>query len=212
MGYTYKRKYSVILKYEYKENLIISNSIFNNETGITYTKPINSGYQNSALLYFSIPVKIANWWKINNKISLISSDYKSPLFDDSNSFKSSYGTILFSNSFSLPSDIHINFDLNYTTKSNYLYIKNDAIFTSNFNLSVPIIKEKLNLYFSFNDLFNTQKSTSWKSINSIYSHTKSSSNSRSIYFSLTYDFSSGKEVDDTVIKPIIEDEKKRSGH
>lgn len=211
VGYTYKKKYSAILRYDYRDNIIISNSVFNNETGITFSQPVNSGYFNYALMYVSIPIKFTEWWESNNKFNFKYTNYVSPLFLNENS-ESFYSTINSNHTFYLPHKIRINFGFNYIAKNKYLNVNYDDVFTSNFSLSAPIIKDKLRLYLSINDLLKTQRNNYSKIINNIYSYTNSVYNSRNIFVSLTYDFSSGKDIDDKLIKPITEDEKKRSTH
>ncbi len=211
VGYTYNKKYSAILRYDYKENIIISNSVFNNETGITFSQPVNSGYFNYALMYISIPVKFTEWWESNNKFNIKYTNYISPLFSNE-AFESFYSTLNSNHTFYLPHKIRINLGFNYVAKNKYLNVNFENVFTSNFSLSAPIIKDKLRFHLSINDLLKTQRNNYSKIINNIYSYTNSEYNSRSAFVSLTYDFSSGKDLDDTLIKPIIEDEKNRSTH
>ncbi len=210
-GYTYKNKYTAILRYDYRENVIILNSIFNDNTGITFSQPVNSGYFHYALVYLSIPVKFFDWWESNNKVNFKYTNYFSPLFLNED-FESFYSTFDSSHTFYLPRNIYINLGFNYVAKNKYLNTTNDAVFTSNFILSMPFIKDKFRFNLSITDLFKTQRNNYLRRINNIYSVTRSVLNSRGVYINFSYNFSSGKEIDDTLIEPIIEDEKRRSGH
>ncbi len=210
-GYTFKNKYSAILRYDYRENVIISNSIFNDNTGITFSQPVNSGYFHNALMYISVPVKFTDWWESNNKINFRYTNYFSPLFINED-FEAFYNTFDSNHTFYLLRKIYINIDFNYIAKNKYLNTTNAAVFTSNFILSMPVIKDKFRFNLSITDLFKTQRNNYSRRINNIYSVTRSVFNSRGVYINFSYNFSSGKEIDDTLIEPIIEDEKRRSGH
>ena len=87
-------------------------------------------------------------------------------------------------------------------------INNKYVNNLNCTVNYPINKNwKINL--GINDIFNSIRNSSSYQFNNINNYTFKKFNTRSAFFSISYNFSSGKEVNDTTKKSNIEEEKRR---
>jgi Outer membrane protein beta-barrel family/CarboxypepD_reg-like domain len=212
MGYTLKRKYSLLANYSYQENTIISTPEFIDSKGYTLTHPVNSGYRNTAFLMLNIPVKYFKWWESTNKISFKYARFFSPLIIPRQNFESTYATISSYQTFNLPDDIEIDLDFSYATGYKSFYYNYADNFSSNITISAPVFKKKFQLYLYLSDIFNTDRSITEYQYNDIYSRNYSKINTRAIYLGLSYSFKIGKDVNESMKKSNIEGEKRRVGH
>ena len=201
-GYTYKNKYKLDFQYNYIENNIFTLPTLNNNVFVSNL--FNGGYRNNYHFFITIPIKVGNWWKINNKINFTYFDYK---YYNKN-YQSWYNNIEIYNTFQLPKNIELEINYSYTSNYKSLYINNKYVNNLNFTVNYPINKNwKINL--GINDIFNSIRNSSNYQFNSINNNTYKKFNTRSAFFSISYIFSSGKEVNDTTKKSNIEEEKSR---
>ena len=201
-GYTYKNKYKLDFQYNYIENNVFALPTLNNN--VIVSNLLNGGYRNNYYIFITIPLKVGDWWEINNKINFAHFDFK---YYESN-YHSWYNNIEIYNTFHLPKNIEL--EINYTYTSNYksLYINNKYVNNLNCTVNYPINKNwKINL--GINDIFNSIRNSSSYQFNNINNYTFKKFNTRSAFFSISYNFSSGKEVNDTTKKSNIEEEKRR---
>lgn len=201
-GYTYKNKYKLDFQYNYIENNVFVLPTLNNNVFVSNF--LNGGYRNNYHFFLTIPIKVGNWWEINNKINFAYFDFK---YFESN-YQSWYNNIEIYNTFQLPQNIEL--ETNYSFTSNYksLYINNKYVNNLNFTVNYPINKNwKINL--GINDIFNSIRNSLSYQFNNINNYTFKKFNTRSAFFSISYNFSTGKEVNDTTKKSNIEEEKSR---
>ena len=197
-GYTYKNKYKLDFQYNYIENNVFALPTLNNN--VIVSNLLNGGYRNNYYIFITIPLKVGDWWEINNKINFAHFDFK---YYESN-YHSWYNNIEIYNTFHLPKNIEL--EINYTYTS--LYINNKYVNNLNCTVNYPINKNwKINL--GINDIFNSIRNSSSYQFNNINNYTFKKFNTRSAFFSISYNFSSGKEVNDTTKKSNIEEEKRR---
>lgn len=191
------------LIYRYYENNVLFRP--NNINGVLTTRPENVGYRNDFYIFASTFYKFNDWWEANLKLTGGYSNFKLP----EKKFNSLLGELHLFQRFYLPwEDMEIG--LNYFYNSNYqrLYTKYFYNNSVNIYLFYPISDSfKLNIFV--NDIFDTSRSKSEYNFNSIYNYSYNKANTRSFGLSLTYEFSKGKEVDDSVRENEIKSETSR---
>jgi hypothetical protein len=212
VGYTFKRKYSATLRYDYLENNIISIPEFIDEGGFTLSHPANTGYRNNLYLMMSIPVKLFKWWESTNKFNLNYTNFSTTLIVPKQNFEATYGSINSYHSFALTENLTFDFNLSYASPRKSMYTRFSDNFSAGTELSSSFLKDKIQLSISISDLFNTERNLSEYRFNEIFRRTNSKSNSRTIYLSFNYNFAFGKEVNKDFKDSNIEEEKSRVMH
>lgn len=200
-GYTLRNKYRVDVQYNYSENNIFSIPELKN--GIIISSIKNGGFKNDLNIYLTAPFKISEWWEMTNKLNFSYFNFKY----QNNDFNSGYVHFESLNTFTLPKDITVDLSYFYTSKYKSLYT-NYQYNNINLTINYPINKNwKMN--FGINDILNSLRNRFHYDINQIQGRYASKYNTRSVFFSINYNFSLGKEVNEKTIKSNIEEEKSR---
>lgn len=203
-GYTFKKKYSLTFQYGYTDTHIY-NLKSNFTEGSTISMLTNGGYRNYGMLYINAPIELFDWWETNNKINFNYNDFYVPKVSSEN--YNGFGMGVESlHSFYLPKDISLSIEVSYYTENSFLYLKNMGNFSMNLQLNIPVFKNG-RFDISLNDVFNTLDSGYRYDFNGVNFKTNSKPNTRKFAIGFTYNFSRGKEVDESYKESDIESEK-----
>lgn len=200
VGYTGKINFNFTYRYTKNNILTIPNDI----NGILTTKPENIGHRNDFYIFTSINHKMYDWWEMNLKLMGGNLNFSIP----NKKFNSLYGEVYLIHRFYLPHDIEFGLEYYYVSNHKNLYTKiyyNNYI---NLDLYIPISKS-FKLGISFDDIFNSSRTKSEYYFNNIYDYNFNKDDSREISFSITYEFSKGKKVDENIRKNGVQEEKNR---
>ncbi|WP_312900507.1 outer membrane beta-barrel protein [Chryseobacterium taichungense] len=201
-GYVLKNKYRADVQYNYTENNIFSVPELKN--GVIISSMKNGGYKNDVNIYLTVPVRISDWWEMTNKLNFSYFNFKYL----NNNFSSGYGHFETLNTFTLPHKITLDLSYFYTSKYKSLYTTYQ--YTNNLNLTINYpVTENWKLNVGVNDIFNSLRNRVYYNINEIQNHYYTKFNTRSIFLSINYNFSVGKEVSEKTNKSNIEEEKNR---
>lgn len=204
-GYTLFNKYSITVQYGYSDNYIYTLRS-NYMDGATISTPTNGGYFNYGGIYLSVPVTFFDWWQSTNKINLNYNDFYLPKISDGHYNGSSIGIDSY-HTFSLPSDMDLSLDFSYNSGSNFLYVKNRESFTTNLELSIPVLKNAF-LDASVDDIFNTEKEGYKYDFNGLKIHSTTKPHTgRTFLIGFRYHFSKGKEIETNYKESDIQSEK-----
>lgn len=203
-GYTFKKKYSLTFQYGYTGTHIY-NLKSNFTDGSSISMLTNGGYRNYGRLYVNVPINLFDWWETSNKLNFNYNDFNVPRISSENYNGFGMG-IESSHSFYLPKDIELSIDVNYNTESYSLYSKYIDNFSTSLHLNISVFKNgRFNI--SLNDVFNTLDSGYQYDFNGVSFKTNSKYNTRALTVGFTYNFSKGKEIDESYKESDIEKEK-----
>ncbi|RZK00873.1 MAG: TonB-dependent receptor, partial [Flavobacterium sp.] len=156
LSYTLKSKYTLTLNYSRTNQVIAGITEQDNKTKITYAQDRNLEHQTiySANLY--TPFTLFNWWKLNNNMQLFNMAFKSEL----------QGEMLDVNQTVFQTNTDNQFTINKATSAElsfwYMSPLTYGIFkirnTPGFNIGFKraLLKDKMNVRLSVNDIFNTR--------------------------------------------------------
>jgi len=211
-GYTYKRKYSASLRYDYLENNLIPTFQFIHKEGFTLSTLENTGYRNNLYFMLSTPVKFFKWWESTNKLNLNYTNFSTPQIVSKQDFEATFGSVDSYHTFNLSDAVSIDFNLSYATPRKSMYKRYGDNFSSDASISYTFLKEYFNFNIWISDIFNTQRDLTEYQFNEIFRRTNTKANSRTIFINFIYSFNFGKMVNDEIKDSNIEDEKRRVRH
>ncbi|MFD0835222.1 outer membrane beta-barrel family protein [Mariniflexile aquimaris] len=205
--YAYKSKYVSQLSYTYSNDYFFAKPIYDNQTGITTSTYQNEGILSILKFYASLPIKIANWWNIQNKITTSYAKYSL----DNQNYEGIRFNINSTNLINFPNGIKLNFNWNYTNPNQNICYDYKENFVANTYIDIPIFNENLKMSFGLNDIFDTSRTNYHYDFLGIEKTIYSKINTHRFIFSISYSFQSGKERDLEQKESIIENEKNRMG-
>jgi hypothetical protein len=205
--YVYKSKYVGQLSYAYSDDYFFTKPVYNAQTGITTSTYLNEGISSSLKLYTSLPVKLTEWWDIQNKITTSYSKYSL----DNQNYEGFRFNINSTNNINLPKGIKLNINWSYTNPNQNLYYNFKENFVANTYVDIPFFNENVEVSLGLNDIFDTSRTSYIYDFQGIEKNICSKINSQKFIFSISYSFQSGKERDIEQKESIIEDEKNRMG-
>lgn len=201
-GYRFKNNLSLDARYSYYQNNIVS--IPTNINGLLVNRPENKAYRNDVFFNVAFPYKISDWWETYTKVTAAYLSSKLP----TQNYDSFYGTATLNNTFYLPLDIELQLYYTYTSKYKLLYTQYNENNSLNVRVTYPI-SEAFTLNTGVSDIFRSIKNESNYHFNGIYNEHLSRYNSRIFSFSITYNFTKGKEVSNDIRETNVENEKGR---
>gem|GEM_PF-4362898 len=206
--YVYNSKYVGQLSYTYSNNFFYSKPNYDSQTGITTSTFQNEGKLSYVKLYASLPIKIAEWWDVQNKLTTSYSKY----ILDNQKFDGLMFNIGSTNTIDLPKDITLAFDWDYSSPNKAQYYDFKEKFVANASLDIPLFNEMMEFSINYYDIFNSDKSIYNYDYQEIEKYVYSKFNTQKIIFSISFSFQSGKERDIDKKESNIEEEKNRMGN
>jgi outer membrane receptor protein involved in Fe transport len=207
LGYTLKGKYSIAASYDRQKDMIAQYATqLPADSLITIYTHDNFGKRTNAAITLYVPVALTKWWTWNNNvivrreaISMHEIEIKKTIF-----------TVQSNQAFILPKQFSINLNASYisnTLSGNFLF---DPIFTMNIGVQKKLMKGKMVVKTSANDIFNSYR------INAdiYYSSTnigrmEQRRQTRTFSFSMVYNFDLGKSFKMKAIQNSNADEQSR---
>ena len=187
-SYTFKSKYTLTLNYSRTNQVITQITEQDNKTKITYAQERNLAHQTvySANLY--APFTLFTWWKMNNNTQVFNLGFKSELQGEMLDVNQTVFQINTDNQFTLNKVTSAELSFWYMSPLTYgiFKIRN----TPGFNVGIKrsVMKEKINLRLSINDIFNTRENRGRTDFGNMDLNFNNKWESRVANISLTYRF------------------------
>jgi hypothetical protein len=155
--YLYRNQFMVQAGYTATHDVIAQVVLADTLTKALYQTSKNIDLQEVYRLTLSLPFQLTKWWKVNNNINGIESNYKSPnlqgeLFNSSKFFVS----LNINNSFKIGRDIKADLNCKYISPMIYGTMQLKSDFSLDAGISKSILHKKGSLKFAISDLLNTK--------------------------------------------------------
>jgi len=205
--YFFRRRYAVMLRYNYNTNNILNVTTYDEDTGRTRTRPINTGIQHHWIFLVNFPFKIRNGWTTQTKFYYSYKTFSAPELNSA--VISYYPGISHIQRIDLFRGASLEIDLNYTGKYNYLNRVYEPVFVASSYVYFGLMHNRLKAFLNFYDIFNTQQTQyiTYLPDRTIQGYSKY--NSRTIGIGLRYIFRKFDEPDEYTPDTLLEQEKNR---
>lgn len=203
-GLTLKNNYNIIVKYYFENNAVLFTKEFDTLINRLITYPANEGRGHHILSVINIPVKFSDKIRFYNNLNLHFSDYKYM----GGKTQSTYFNYSLKGNFKLPKDISCVLSVSYSSPYRYYQTRYAQMFNTGLDINIPVF-DNFEFDISINDIFNTSKTQTTYIQNDIVDSSGIKYNTRTVYFSLTYNFSKGKDIDDNIQESEFKEETER---
>jgi hypothetical protein len=156
ISYSYK-EYSTSLSYIVETNLFSQMPEQNEQTKVTKFTRVNLGRSDFVTLDLWIPVKITQWWKVQNYFIVSYNRYQSRYLEGSFDKDVVAYNITNTNTFSLPQKVNLQVRFNYESPNVSTFYTQQSQWNLSIGVNRSILKNKGNLTLNMNDIFWTQK-------------------------------------------------------
>jgi len=209
LSYTFKSKYTLTLNYSRTNQVMTTITEQNDETKITYAQDRNLSHQTIYSLNLYTPFTFAKWWKLNNNFQMFNMGFKSELFGQLLDVHQTVFQVNADNQFTINKATSAELSFWYMSPLMYgmFQIKNTPAFNLGFKRT--LMKDKMNLRLSVNDIFNMRKNQGSVNYANMNLNFNNKWESRVANLSLTYRFGSNKVSPERNRKTSLESEANR---
>ena len=176
------------LSYLYKTNQIESvyySEPANSSVVISTQENYNKYHELKAVAYYSRTVK---WWEPTVSLLCLKSFFRYPTVEGMQKTKMPVIRGYLDNSFNLPKDFRLSFDLSFWLAGDYLMLHTSPVFTVNAGLQKSFLKKNLQLTLKVFDLFDGEQTKGSLRVNNYRTNSYLKLDSRKVELSLVYRF------------------------
>ena len=195
--FTWLRRYTFSLNYTHTNGMIADiprkklNVEDSDNTKILLTRENINTFQD-VTLSASLPISVTKWWESYNRASVYYQSYKVDERSTGTDLATTAYFFMSNNTFLLPKDFKVELTGMALFGEAWGVFQLDPIYRTSLSINKNILKERLSLNVTFNDLLNTSK-VSGKSTYQQESVFTNNMDRRSVRFTLRYNFKSGKD-------------------
>lgn len=192
LSYLYKKKYYFNMGYKNTASLV-GEMLEKDSDGLTVVSTYsNLSDEHYYFLSSSIPIKVTDWYSINNYLNLYYKEVVINKGDLEGTYSQATLFYYMSHSFNLKNDFYLELNGYYQSKNIYSIYEINPQGTLNFTVKKSFLDQKLHVNASLYDIFYTQKSKTYANFDDINRISSSKFTSQMFKLSLSYNFSSGK--------------------